>query len=198
MSRRLFSSLILLCLLTFAVSAKSQRVITRIVSIEINRKEVKKPYRVILSAGGRELQATRTPDGFVLPDNFRQERTITAHIIFGKYDLALYDIPISRFSDEWRIGVNKKPFEEQFLVTPEERRNLLFIYYVDFDQTQLFFKVYKRNSKTKSGVSRQNHRPQQRSGRASSHSAYVHGQSSDARFKHHQSSSHYRVAQRDQ
>src|SRR5258708_12082220 len=127
--------LFLLGVLAVSVSqTAAQQLVTKVVTVELNRKQVTQSYRVFLYANGKKFEAKRTAEGFAVPDELRSENSIDTRIVFGKYDLAFGLIPISRFGEAWRLGINKRPFAEEFVVTPEEPSTPTFIYYVDFSE----------------------------------------------------------------
>jgi hypothetical protein len=44
-------------------------------------------------------------------------------IIFGKYKLWFQEIRLSKFEEDWIIGVDKKPFSEEFCHTGRSKKD---------------------------------------------------------------------------
>lgn len=127
--------------------ATAQTLTTKIAWFEFNEKEVRTSYRVFLYAHGIEFEAKKTLQGFVIPDELRNEEKLDARIVLGKYNLVFNSIPISSFADEWRIGIRtKKPFSEEFDITARESETIRFIYYIDIGGGRNIYTVFK-NSK---------------------------------------------------
>ncbi|GIU83223.1 MAG: hypothetical protein KatS3mg006_2287 [Pyrinomonadaceae bacterium] len=121
----------LLAISCFFYEARAQSFSTRIVRIEIDGKEVKKDYKVFFFSNGKWIEAKRTPTGFVIPNELRNEEYLTVLISFGKYKLKFSEIHISKFDQNWTVGIDKKPFSEEF-VKPEEAKTTKRVYYIQF------------------------------------------------------------------
>ena len=136
----------LLLLLAPLTRASAQTITTKIAWFEINEKEARNDYRVFLYAHGTEFEAKRTPDGFVVPDELRNERTLDVRIVMEKYKLVFNSIHISSFAEEWRIGIRtKKPFAEEFDITGNESKTIRFIYYLDVDAGRNIYMIFKNS-----------------------------------------------------
>src|SRR6185312_15697581 len=105
--------------LVFEVKAQSQS--TRIVSLEVDGKEVKNSYRIFFLSGGRWIEAQKTADRFTLPKAIQKEEYLTLMIMFGGYRLKFERVHISNFTVDWIVGIDKEPFSED-LVPPGEKR----------------------------------------------------------------------------
>ena len=120
------------CALVSEVRAQSGS--TRIVRLEVDKKEVKKSYRIFFLSQGRWIEAQKTADGFILPRAVQNEENVTLRITFGKYKLEFAGVHISNFAVNWIVGVDKKPFSED-LVDSEQNaeREIEAVYYIVFE-----------------------------------------------------------------
>jgi hypothetical protein len=129
MSKFHISSLLLILFLCFQVQA--QTIITRIAKLEVDGKEVKKDYKALLYSEKHKLEAKKNNSGFILPDELRSEEYLGVIITFGKHKLDFSRIHISNFGLVWTVGVDKKPYSEEF-VEPEEAKAIKQVYYIKF------------------------------------------------------------------
>jgi hypothetical protein len=134
--------------------AQSRPMSTDVVRLEVGGKEVKKSYKVYFLSKGKWIESERTATGFLVPDKLRAEEYLTVLITFGKYKLVFSKIHISKFNEDWIIGVDKKPFSQEF-VTSEEARTVKRVYYIQFLGsglvTQVVVKEYRLQSKKWNG-----------------------------------------------
>jgi len=117
---------------------------TKILRITIDKKETKKDYRVFVYMKGKELEAKRTKDGFVIPDELREKENVALRILIGKYDLEFGQIPSSKFKLDWTLGIDTKPFDEG-RVTDEEAKGIKYVYFLQYGGTELIGKVNKEH-----------------------------------------------------
>ena len=122
--------LIVICGLVSEVNAQSQS--TRIVRLEIDGKEVKTSYRIFFLSSGDWTEAQKTATGFILPREVENKESLTLTIKFGKHKLTFENVHISNFKTDWTVGVDKKPFSEEF-VNPDEKRAIEQVYYLKFE-----------------------------------------------------------------
>jgi hypothetical protein len=112
--------------------ASAQSVSTNILKIEIDGKTVTKDYKVKFLSDEKWIEAKRTSTGFVLPDDVKAQESVTFSISFGKHNLVFSDLHISNFSVDWTVGVDTKPYSEEF-VKPEEAKTTKSLYYIKFE-----------------------------------------------------------------
>lgn len=122
-------ALILTCGFLAKVNAQPQT--TRIVRLEVDGKQVKKSYRIFFLSEGTWAEAQKTAAGFKLPRAIENEEYLTLMIAFGKYRLKFDKVHVSNFRTDWIVGVDTKPFSEEF-VRPDEQRAIEQIYYIQF------------------------------------------------------------------
>ena len=122
---------ILLIIFCFFCEAMAQSP-TKIIRLEIDGKEVKKSYKVFFFSDGKWIESDKTSTGFVIPSELKTKEYLTVLITFGKYKLKFSDIHISNFSEDWIVGVDKKPFSDEF-VKPEEAKITKRAYYIQFE-----------------------------------------------------------------
>jgi len=118
--------------LLFFCEAKAQSVSTKIVRVEIDGKSTKKSYKVFFLSNGNWIESEKTATGFVVPSQLKAEEYLTVLITFGKHRLEFSKIHISNFSVDWIVGVDTKPFSEEF-VKPEEAKITERAYYIEFE-----------------------------------------------------------------
>lgn len=131
--------------MTFSI-VQGQSLSTRLEKIEINGKEAKKSYKVFFLSNDKWIESEKTSTGFIIPSELKCEEYLTILITFGKYKLEFSKIPISKFNEDWIVGVDKKPFSEEY-VKPEEMESIKRVYYIQFlgksEVTQLVVKEKK-------------------------------------------------------
>lgn len=115
---------------------------TKIARIEVDGKEVKKDYKVLFFSNDQWIEANRIATGFIVPEQLRNDEFLSVQIAFGKYKLQFSGIHISKFKQDWTVGIDKKPFSEEF-VTPEEAETIKGVYYIQFETTQVIVKERK-------------------------------------------------------
>jgi hypothetical protein len=125
-----------------SVAANAQPASTRIVGFTIDTKDVKQPFRVFLYAGGKEFEATRTQNGFLIPRELLGNPEIVTKIRVGKYELNFGGIPRDKFELDWQIEIDTKPFSIGRL-TREEAKRTRFIYFLRYGGSELIFTVRK-------------------------------------------------------
>jgi hypothetical protein len=138
----------LLATLCLFCEARARSFSTKIVRIEIDGKEVKKDYKVFFLSNDKWIEAERTSIGFVIPSKLRNEEYLTVLITFGKHRLEFSKIHISKFNQDWIVGVDKKPFSEEF-VKPEEAKITKRVYYIQFEGSGLGTQLVITEKKTK-------------------------------------------------
>lgn len=115
----------------FFCEAKAQAVSTNILRIEIDGKEVRKSYQVFFLSNDKWVEAEKTSTGFVVPGELKTEEHLTVLITFGKQKLWFPDIHISKFNTDWIVGIDKKPYSDEF-IRPEEAKITKRVYYIQF------------------------------------------------------------------
>lgn len=135
---KLVSMLMLFLTLGFfheAYAQYAQSESTKIVRLEVDGKEVKKNYKVFFLSNDLWIEAEKTSTGFIIPTEVRNNKELTVLITFGKYKLEFPGIRISKFNEDWVVGVDNEPFSEIY-VDPEkeeiETSKLRRIYYIKF------------------------------------------------------------------
>jgi hypothetical protein len=125
--------IIVLLLFTFCFfcDSRAQSLSTKVVRIEIDGKENKKDYRVFFLSNGKWIEAEKTSTGFIVPNELKNEERLAVSITFGKYKVVFPEIHISKFTSDWIIGVDNKPFSEEFF-NPKEVKTIKRVYYIEF------------------------------------------------------------------
>ena len=127
---KLFFILLFLLLSSNVLFAQNREI--RVTSIEIDSKPIFTSYKVYFSSSDKELiKATRTRDGFIIPDVIDLTRKQTVVFVFKKYMLEFHDLEPSYFDAKWKIGIDLEPFESE-LVGMENPQNIEIIYFADF------------------------------------------------------------------
>jgi len=118
--------------------------VTKIERVEIDGKEIRAPYRVFFRFGEKWVEAKKTSAGFRLPGELRRQEHVSILITFRKHRLEFSDIHISKFDTTWVVGIDKKPFSEEFATT-DEAKTIKRLYYIQFEgtglETQLVIKI---------------------------------------------------------
>jgi hypothetical protein len=123
--------LVLLVISCCLFDAKAQYSSTKIIRIEVDGKETKKRFKVFFLSNGKWIESKRAFNSFVIPTDLMTAEHLTLLIAFGKYKLKFPEIPIANFNEDWIVGVDEKPFSEEF-VKREEMRMTSIAYYIQF------------------------------------------------------------------
>lgn len=118
--------------LSFSSAANAQKIhseSTKIVRFEVDGKEVKKNYRVFFRLNNKWIESEKNSTGFIVPSEFRDTEYLTVLIVLGKYKLEFPAIHHSKFSEDWVVGVDKKPFSDEigWLVETKTARRVHYI-----------------------------------------------------------------------
>jgi hypothetical protein len=139
---------ILLLVFCFCCKINAQSESTKVVKLEVDGKEVKKSYEVSFLINGKWHKAERTSTGFVVPTELKGEEYLAVLITFGKFQLEFSRLHISAFRTDWIVGVDKKPFSEEF-VRREEMKETRRVYYIIFQsQSGLDTRLVIKEKKT--------------------------------------------------
>lgn len=105
---------------------------TKIVRFEVDGKEVKKNYKVFFRSNDKWIELRKTSTGFVIPNELRNNEHLTVLIILGKYKLEFPQIRISKFEENWVVGIDNKPFSEEigYLVKTNTVKRVYYIHFV--------------------------------------------------------------------
>ncbi len=140
------------CCVLLANSAKAQARSVKILKFEVDGKEVRKGFKVLLYIGGKTIEPARTGNSFVVPPEVQGHENIGVRFLSGKYDLLFDSVHVSKFNTDWIIGIDNKPFDAENISSEEPDppgRQLLVIHYMSFvpkdggDGTRMIVKVYK-------------------------------------------------------
>jgi hypothetical protein len=120
---------------------------TKIVRFEVDGKEVKKNYKVSFRLNDRWIESEKTPIGFIIPNEFRNDENLTVLITLGKYKLEFPNIHISKFEEDWVVGIDNKPFSEEnsYLVKTKIVKR---VYYINFVGSALETRLVVMDKKT--------------------------------------------------
>lgn len=130
-----------------AHSAPPQRNAVRILKFEVDGRRIEKRFKIVLYVGKQVIEPTMKGDSFVLPSSVRDQESVGVRFLCGKYNLFFDHVALSSFDVDWIIGVDHKPFKQEY-VEPETADKLRLLYYISFvpkdaDGTRLVVKVYK-------------------------------------------------------
>lgn len=131
------STIVFVLLALLAISglfseAQVQPFSAKIVRIEIDGKEVKRDFKVFFLSNGKWIEAERISTGFAIPSELTNKEYLTVLITFEKYKLEFPEIHISKFNQNWIVGIDNKPFSDEF-VKPEEAKITKRAYYIQFE-----------------------------------------------------------------
>ena len=108
---------------------------TKIVRLEVDGKEVRNDFKVFFLLRGNWIEAKRKMTGFFIPYELEKEEYLAVSIEFGKYKLEFSRLHISNFGEDWVVGVDKKPFSDEY-VKPEEKETTKLAYYLRFEGSE--------------------------------------------------------------
>jgi hypothetical protein len=138
--------MLLCCVAILPSTAKAQAPSVKILQFEIDGKEAKDNFKIFLYLDGKAIEPVRIGNSFLVPSEIKNYKTVGVRFLSGGYDLFFNSVHPSKFSTDWIVGVDKKPFDQEY-VTPKEARKLKLIYYLQFvsqqgDDTRLVVKVH--------------------------------------------------------
>jgi hypothetical protein len=119
----------------------------RILKFEVDGKRVVKKFKLLLYVGKEVIRPTMQGRRFLLPSKIREQEKVGVRFTCGKYDLFFDQVAVSSFAVDWIIGVDHKPFKQEY-VEPEAVDKLRLLYYITFvprdgDGTRLVVKGFK-------------------------------------------------------
>jgi hypothetical protein len=128
-------------------SAAPQTDAVRILKFEVDGRRIEKRFKIVLYVGKQAIEPTMKGNSFVLPPSVREQESVGVRFLCGKYNLLFDHVTISSFDVDWIIGVDHKPFKQEY-VEPETADKLRLLYYISFvpkdaDGSRLVVKVYK-------------------------------------------------------
>lgn len=110
---------------------EAQSLSTKIERIEIDGKVVKKSYKVFLRSSNEWIEAEKTATGFFIPDELKMNENLSVLFTLGKYKLEFSEIHISNFDTKWIVGVDEKPYSEDF-ISSSQAKTAKRVYYIKF------------------------------------------------------------------
>jgi hypothetical protein len=128
-------------------STQAQDRKVKIVRFEVDNKEIKSDFKIMLYLNNKKIEPSRDGNSFLVPQEI-DNSVVTVRFISDGYDLLFHPIYPSKFDTDWIVGVDKKPFDTDN-ASPQEARNLKMIYYLQFvspngDDTILVVNVHKK------------------------------------------------------
>ncbi|HEX8368489.1 MAG TPA: hypothetical protein VF604_08105 [Pyrinomonadaceae bacterium] len=117
--------------LGFFYEANAQSESTKIVRFEIDGKEVRKNHKIFFRLNDKLVESKKTSTGFIIPAELRNKEYLAVLITLGKYKLEFSEIRISKFEEDWIVGIDKKPFSEEiaYLI---DKKTVKRVYYIHF------------------------------------------------------------------
>jgi hypothetical protein len=117
----------------FVVTGTSQTTSTKITRLEVDGNRVKGTCQLFFVTGPEqtEIKAKKKRGGFLLPNSLKGEEYLAVRIRFGKFDLRFPKIHISKFRQDWVVGVDTPPFSDEY-VRAEEAATTRRAYYIKF------------------------------------------------------------------
>lgn len=104
---------------------------TKIVRFEIDGRESKKDYKVLFRSGEEWIESERTSTGFIIPAVLRDLDYLTFVIKFGKHKLEFHEIHRSKFTVDWVVGIDNRPFSDD-IAWGVELGNVKRLHYIIF------------------------------------------------------------------
>lgn len=120
------------------------------VTFRVNDKEQQQNYKILLYVDDREIEPMLVDGGFLVPPEVKTAKTTEVRFQSGTYDLFFGALHPAKFTTDWTVGVDTKPFDPDNL-RDEAPGKIQIIYYIDFesklgDGTRLVIAVSKAKS----------------------------------------------------
>jgi hypothetical protein len=133
--------------------ASGQVQIVKILKIEVDSRTVDTDFQLFIHKDGKKILPKRDGQrGFEVPEGIR-ESPVEVQVIFDRYDLWFSPVYRSKFSTNWIVGVDTKPFDKENLQS-ETAADVKQIYYLQFvsdegDDTRLVVTVKKKKKQSR-------------------------------------------------
>lgn len=139
--------LLICCLVILVGSVKAQADSVRLLRFEVDGKKVDRKFRIFLYVNNQIIEPQIVGDKFIVPPEIKKQQNVGVRFSCGKYNLLFDTVPTSSFNVDWIIGVDHKPFKQEY-VEPQTAEKLKLLYYItlvpkDGDETRLVVKLYK-------------------------------------------------------
>jgi hypothetical protein len=143
--------LIVVCCSAMLTGPAGAQINSMKVKFEVDGKEVKQKFKVMLYIDGEAIEPPVSEGGFIAPPEVRNSQKIGVRFLSGEYDLFFDPVRESAFGTDWIVGVDNKPFDEENSASEEPGppdKELSVIYYLTFVSkkgldTRMVVKVYK-------------------------------------------------------
>jgi len=116
---------------TSAAFSNGSRQVVQIIRFEVDGKEVSAPFQIHLYANHKWITPERVNNGFVVPIGLANSEDVKVHFQSGIYDFLINPIYRGKFSSDWIVGVDSRPYGTA-KSGPEKTRNLMFSHYIRF------------------------------------------------------------------
>lgn len=120
----------------------------KVLKIEVDSKVVTSDFQLFIYKDGHKVIPVRDDRSFEVPREIIGDSPVSVQIKFKRFDLWFYPIYPSKFSTNWIVGVDKKPFDKENLRS-EKAGELRLIYFLQFvsekgDDTRIVVTVKKK------------------------------------------------------
>jgi hypothetical protein len=116
-------------------AAAQAKMITNVIRLEIDQKPSKKAFKVLFRVNGHWQEAEREGNSFTVPPELVAEEAFDLLILVDNKRLNFSAVHKSKFSTDWIIGIDNKPFAEGF-IEPEDVDKTKFVYYIIFENSK--------------------------------------------------------------
>ena len=117
------------------------------VNFEIDGKEVREKFTIMIYTGDKIIEPCIGEDGFVVPPEVKKYEKVGVRFLSAGHDLYFDSVYRSKFETDWVVGVDRKPFAPENLSSPRSRKKTKLIYYLNFisktgDGTRMVIEVH--------------------------------------------------------
>ncbi len=145
--RRILHLLMLLCCSgLFTSSATGQTEMVK-VNFEVDGKEVRQKFKIMIYAGDEIIEPCIVEDGFIIPPEIKKYEKVGVRFLSEGDDLFFDPVYLSKFKTDWVVGVDRKPFAPENISSSRPRKKTKLIYYINFiskdgDGTRMVVEVH--------------------------------------------------------
>lgn len=124
--------LMLLCWFSLAAGSTEGRAKTVRVTLEVDGREVHQKFKITLYAGDEIIEPRMFGNGFIVPPEIKKHEKVGVRVTSEDNDLFFDSIFVSKFDTDWVVGVDRKPFAVENMISSGSYRKTKLIFYINF------------------------------------------------------------------
>lgn len=102
------------------------------VKFEVDGKEMHQRFKVLLYVNDQIIEPRLVDGGFIVPPELKSAKYAEVRFLSGPYDIFFGSVYPAKFSTDWTVGVDTKPFDPEN-VRDDTAKSTQIIYYINFE-----------------------------------------------------------------